>query len=94
MLTQENLKKLVEYNTKTGEFRVRNLLFNSLKYRPATYKRKHGYYQIRLGHRFYRTDKLAFLFMTGKIPKRVKHLNGIIGDDTWSNLQTEKAIVE
>lgn len=49
---------------------------------------KKGYRIIRIANKPIKAHRLAFLLMTGKIPKMVDHKNHIRDDNRWSNLRS------
>lgn len=86
MLSQEELKKRLHYDPNTGIFTWKINSGRAIRGRQAgTYGTK-GYIQIRILQQNYRAHRLAFLYMTGKIPKEVEHLNHCVNDNRWSNL--------
>lgn len=90
-ITRNRLKKLLSYHPETGHFKW--------KAPAGRYGRipagavagginKEGYHQIMVDGVFYRSCRLAFLYMTGKWPKhQVDHINRDVGDDRWVNLR-------
>lgn len=52
---------------------------------------KRGYEQITINRKSYRSNKLAYLYMTGKYPlypkEEVDHINHIKTDNSWKNLR-------
>jgi hypothetical protein len=89
MLTQNQLKRLLDYDPKTGRFTWR---VNRGRYycagKTAGCTSGRGYRLIRIKRKNYPTGRLAFLWMTGRWPlKEVDHKNRILDDDRWSNLR-------
>jgi hypothetical protein len=87
-LTQELLKKYVHYDPDTG-------LFKNILYRKGgvpvghvyTSKEATGYVVFRINMQTYKAHRLAFLYMTGAVPKCVDHINTIRDDNRWCNLR-------
>lgn len=86
----DSLKEQIEYFPETGKF------FWKVDKMPRTRKGdeagtlKDGYIHICCDQRFYRTHRLAWIFMTGAFPKKgleVDHINGVRDDNRWSNLR-------
>lgn len=80
MLTQEYLKAKLVYNPETG-------LFTNKKGKVLGHYDKDGYLRITLNGKIYRTGKLAVLYMTGKYPDTVDHINRIRDDNRYINLR-------
>ena len=92
MITQSELKALIEYRPDTGEFlwmvNRRGGRGQCRKGAPAGYADKKGYQYIRLNGREYLKHRLAFLYMTGSWPPdQVDHIDGKHGNNQWSNLR-------
>ena len=82
MLNQSILKKYVRYEEKTGEFFS---LKTGKKYKAID---KDGYLIIRVLDKNYRAARLAFLYMTGEMPKNtVDHIDRVKSNDAWKNLR-------
>ncbi len=89
-LTQERLKELVYYSPETGTF-------TWAKSRPACRLGDEcgrisisGYHEIGILGRLWRSNRLAFLYMTGEMPPDhldVDHINRIPTDNRWANLR-------
>lgn len=81
IITQEELKKYLSYNDKTGIFTNKNL-------KVVGHRDVRGYVYIRLNNVKYSSHRLAWLYMTGSIPKNViDHINGIKYDNRICNLR-------
>ena len=89
MITQSELKQLLNYNPDTGEF-------TWLK--PNSYFTKAGsiagtidtnkYRRIRVNGKRYMAHRLAWLYMTGNFPdKYIDHINHSVDDNAISNLR-------
>lgn len=89
-LTQAELKRLLDYDASTGEFR--RLVSTSHKAKAgdiagAVYK--NGYCYISLHSKAYLAHRLAFLYMTGKWPEKdCDHINGDRTYNAWHNLRS------
>lgn len=90
-LSQAALKQKLRYDPETGLFYH---LSNKGKARigeVAGSKDGAGYTKIGVLGRYYTAHRLAFLYMTGKIPKKngysIDHINRIPTDNRWSNLR-------
>lgn len=93
-MNQEELKSLVDYDPETGIF--------TYKARPSerpcwnsrwagkeagTHHRQTGYIYVNLHGKKNLAHRLAFLYMTGRLPEQTDHINGIRHDNRWCNLR-------
>jgi len=90
MLTQEYLKSILHYDPETGIFtwlkcRNKNLVGSKAGYICSS--RGHGYVKIRIKSKQYLAHRLAFLYMGGKIPQTIDHINQDRADNRWCNLR-------
>jgi len=89
-LTQEHLKKLLHYDSDTGEWTW--LRRNGTK-RPqagniSNQGRSAGYRRICVDGKSYYSSHLVFLYMTGEFPNgEVDHIDRNRSNDKWSNLR-------
>ncbi len=79
-LTQSYLKSVVHYDPVTGN--VSRLGKGNILQRTHS----DGYLECRIGAISILHHRLAFLYMTGDIPKRIVHINGDRKDNKWANL--------
>lgn len=87
MITQEYLKSILEYNPETGNWIWLVKRKGIKKTRNAGTPGKNGYLWIRIDYKRYIGARLAFLYMTGKWPIEIDHINRITNDDRWCNLR-------
>jgi hypothetical protein len=93
MISQAQLKEVLEYNHDTGLFtwikavEVRKRADRKVS-NVAGYKTNHGYIVIMVKQKEYRAHRLAYLYMTGKFPENdIDHINHIRDDNRWTNLR-------
>lgn len=88
LITKDYLKSILNYNPVTGEFtwRVRCSTRLSVGDKAGT-KSKKTYTIIQINKTPYKAHRLAFLYMTGKMPTNIDHINGVRSDNRWENLR-------
>ena len=93
-LTIEAVSKALSYDPETGLFTRIDFFEDDRKNtRPdfigqiAGSIGENGYVEISLANRSYAGHRLAFLFMTGKMPRYVDHHDGDRANNKWSNLR-------
>lgn len=88
VITQEELKRLLDYNPNTGIFTWKNSSRGRSKGKVAGHLAKIGYITIRINFKLYMAHRLAFLFMFGYLPEySIDHINRIRNDNRISNLR-------
>lgn len=98
-LNQEWLKKLVTYNSETGEFywnvtytgvvqKGRRIIGKSINSSSGK-----QYKHVIIGNHRYGLHRLAFLYMVGYIPEQVDHMNGNGCDNRWINLRSANSLI-
>lgn len=91
VMTQELLKQFVHYDPDTGVLkRTHALDRNHNRYEKEfvpTSVTAQGYRQISLFKSPRTVHRLAFLYMTGRFPDEVDHINGVRLDNRWCNLR-------
>lgn len=88
MLTQNELKRLLEYDPESGIFTRRVSRGGMKAGSVAGCLRPYGYTSIRVGGKDYQSHRLAFLYMEGYMPENeIDHINRDPGDNRWSNLR-------
>lgn len=91
MLDQTTLKQFLDYDPGTGQFtwkvsrggRGRGIGSVAGHVSPID-----GYVHIGIKGKVYRAHRLAFLFMTGSIPKVIDHANRLRSDNRWENIRS------
>lgn len=87
-LSQEELKRLLDYNPITGIFTRKVTRCNrAIKGDPAGTINSNGYLFIKIDGRSYRVHHLAFLWMEGLYPKEVDHIDGNRVNNAFANLR-------
>lgn len=100
VLTQKYLKEALTYNPETGEFtwkkrplehfktahsyKMWNTLYSG---KSAGFLNNLGYKAVKLSNRYYLQHQLAWLFMTGELPKEIDHEDHDRANNKWSNLR-------
>lgn len=89
MINQSRRKELLHYCPKTGTW----IWIKANSRRVATGSKagsfdRRGYLTIRIDGKLYKSGRLAFLYMTGKIPNTVDHIDRNKSNDRWSNLRS------
>lgn len=91
MITQDELKQLLEYNPDTGEFtwRERPSRFSKRKAgdRAGCLDKQWGYRVWKHNSTMYREHRLVFLYTEGSYPKVVDHINRNKQDNRLCNLR-------
>lgn len=92
-VTQEILKKILNYCYKTGIFtwKIRLPYSSSQVGDTLGSTDRQGYMVTAIGGKYYSIHKLVWLYMTGHYPEypaeEVDHINGIRNDNRWENLR-------
>jgi hypothetical protein len=88
MITQQQLKKLLKYDPKTGIFIWLVDKQRGMKGRRAGYKINRGYIMIGVNRKPYLAHRLAWLYIYGKWPKdQIDHINRDRLDNRITNLR-------
>lgn len=87
-MTREELKTLLHYNLQTGVFTWLAARNSGRNGQIAGTRRLDGYWMIMLKRTHHFAHRLAFLYMTGAMPRgEVDHINGERADNKWANLR-------
>ena len=81
MLTQEYVRNMLVYKEDTGTFVYRS---NGQK---AGFKRESGYIFVSLEGKHYRAHRIVWLYVVGRTPVEIDHINGARDDNRISNLR-------
>ena len=86
MITQEELKSLLNYNPETGMFvwaaKRQKIQIGSIAGTPSK-----GYISIGINYKAYSAHKLAWLYVYGVWPTEIDHINHVKTDNRIKNLR-------
>ena len=85
MISHKNLKELLDYDPKTGEFRWTWHRRNAGEI-AGSIKKKQGHREIRLKGGYYTAQRLAWFYVHGKWPNIIIFANGDRSDTKIDNL--------
>ena len=93
MISVERLKQVLEYDPETGIWTWLVSPCHFIKVgQVAGHVQDNGYRQIRIDYVYYKSARLAHLYMTGEWPKeQMDHINRDRADDRWVNLREATA---
>lgn len=88
-LTIEQLKQALHYDPESGLFTWLATTTNRVKVgATAGYLQKRGYLTIGIGGKRWPAHRLAWLYMTGELPKgQIDHVNRVRTDNRFANLR-------
>ena len=92
-ISQEYLKSILRYDPNSGIFTWKISISNNQIFAGdvAGYSANHGnrtnYIMIGIDRESYRAHRLAFLYMTGNIPKLIDHKDKDGTNNKWNNLR-------
>lgn len=88
MVTQDELKELLEYEQGSGLFKWRTGRINNTHAGAVAGSVGGGYIVISIKSRLYKAHRLAFLYVTGAWPDEcVDHIDGDRQNNRWANLR-------
>jgi HNH endonuclease/AP2 domain len=89
MITQAELKEVLEYNPDTGVFTWKKTVNSrAVAGSVAGGKNTEGYINLKINRKNYQAHRLAYLYMTGNFPENfIDHINHTKDDNRWVNLR-------
>ena len=88
MITLDRLKEVLNYNPDTGVFTWKIINSNAvLNKNYAGGVDEKGYIRIKIDNKKYRAHRLAFMYMVGRWPVEIDHINLNKSDNRWCNLR-------
>ena len=87
-MDSELLRSLAHYDPETGYFTWLKARTNRVKVGGKVGAISNGYLDTSIDGKRYKLHRLAYLYMTGKLPvNQIDHINGIKTDNRWVNLR-------
>lgn len=80
-ITAQQLREAVHYNPETGEFTRRS------NGKPLGFKNGTGYTSFSLFNRDRQAHRMAYYYMTGRLPETIDHIDGNRRNNEWKNLR-------
>lgn len=80
-ITARQLREAVHYNPETGEFTRRS------NGKPLGFKNGTGYTSFSLFNRDRQAHRMAYYYMTGRLPETIDHIDGNRRNNEWKNLR-------
>ena len=88
MISQAQLKEVLEYNPDTGLFTWKKTFRNRVVVGSVAGCKNKGYIVIKINRKRHLAHRLAYLYMAGKFPENlIDHINHIRDDNRWTNLR-------
>lgn len=88
MITQEELKQVLRYDLTTGIFTWINARGRQKAGAVAGSTRRDGYISIKVKDEFYLAHRLAWIYITGSLPRcQIDHRNSVKKDNAWANIR-------
>jgi HNH endonuclease len=87
-LTAKRLREILHYDPETGIFLWRVAMYQKVQPGDLAGTFSHGYWQIGIDYKQYRAHRLAWLYMTGRWPrKNIDHKDKDRAHNAWANLR-------
>lgn len=80
-ITAQQLREAVHYNPETGEFTRRS------NGKPLGFRNGTGYTSFSLFNRDRQAHRMAYYYMTGRLPETIDHIDGNRRNNEWKNLR-------
>jgi hypothetical protein len=84
-ISQAEVRRLLDYDPKTGEFTWRER--KKGRETKVGWTTHDGRQQVSINYKKYYLHRLAYLWMTGDLPKFIDHIDGDPGNNAWGNLR-------
>jgi len=86
--TQKRLKELFTYDPETGHLiRLKKVSANT-NIGDVVGSKTNGYLNVAVDSKRYLVHRIIFIYVTGKAPNEIDHINGIKDDNRWVNLRS------
>jgi hypothetical protein len=87
-MTIEAMKRVLHYDTETGEFWWTSAAPTKVANKPANAKDRLGYVCLKVNGKMHKAHRLAWAFVYGEFPEQhIDHINGNPSDNRLCNLR-------